>query len=69
MTTTALQRIKEIEDEKYPFQEIKFLLKAFNVMREIAIKNQIERYQEEENSSTMECRKDIEEEFESEMSK
>lgn len=54
MTTTALQRIKEIEEEEkvgdnshlfiIEMDDAKFLFKAFNIMREIAI----EEYESEE---------------------
>jgi hypothetical protein len=36
MTPTALQRIKEIERDGETGRDVVFLLKAFNVMREIA---------------------------------
>lgn len=69
MTPTTLQRIKEIETAEYfelrtCFEDVEFLLKAFNVMREIAINL----YHGEMCGRICRC-KFIDEEFEERMSK
>lgn len=68
MTSTALQRIKEITVKEYfklqpCYEDLHFLLKAFKVMREIAAEGQDEYAMQEEVKKTRD------EKFEERMSK